>query len=221
MKILIPSIGLSDLLPTMIEVACNEGQVLVVDNSAEEHEVSKALGVASLANQSTWMFQAAKGMSLYDVWNQGIAWATESDEPVAILNDDLVLPSGSLTIAAAKLMENRRYKLMGLNFRDPQGTPNAYAPVREVWGTYRTHGFGGFAFVVAPGCPLINPGYTWWYGDDDLAENIKEAGYKLGVAEGAPVDHPHASTSGHQFAWTSEAVDRDYKLYRSLHPKGL
>jgi GT2 family glycosyltransferase len=53
----------------------------------------------------------------------------------------------------------------------------------------------GWAFMIKGeahtlgGLPLIDDGFRWWCGDDDLAFQIQRLGYKIGRVNGLPVDH--------------------------------
>lgn len=198
---LIPSINESPYLYDMLDVLHAEpciSRIVIVHN--DDDPIEFPVGVISIH---------APTYTIYEGWNIGIRAGTVGNEHVALLNDDLILPPGSLT-TALEGFDDPDYGLIGLNYGEPgEG-------VKQVSGTYRTGGFGGFAFVVAPGCPLVDPGFQWWYGDDDLAKRILQAGKKLGVHLGAPVKHPHPSTTGHYHAWTNAAIQEDERLFVSI-----
>lgn len=208
MNVLIPSINespfLPELLDTLSSTSCVE-HVLIVNNSDYEIEFPRhsRLGVLH-----------TPGRTIYAAWNIGIMQSTHYDTPVAILNDDIVLKPEALFAVERALAEHKDYGLIGLDYSMPRY--NLDAPVREVHGTYRTGGFGGFAFVLRPGMPEVDVRFKWWYGDDDLAHRIMRAGWKLGVHTGAPVEHPFPSTTGFYHEWTHAAVPEDERLFKEL-----
>lgn len=157
------------------------------------------------------------GATIYEEWNEALAEGERTGENVALLNDDVVLHPAALFRADLALKAHPEYGLMGLEYREDLIAPPA--TVRNVIGTFRTGGFGGFAFLVAPTSARVSAGFRWWYGDDDLANCIRIShGRKLGVCMDAEVRHPIPSTTGNQFAWTSEAAAEDAALYRRLWP---
>lgn len=219
----IPSIGESPYLPDLLTVLLADveiGTVLVVDNSPHGHpsavQVVATEGVEASIESGRLVLMKSSG-TIYDAWNRGIALASSLDEPVAVLNDDIVLPAGSLRVAGRALL-GYGLTLCGLEYTDRSLAPPSESGIRDVFGTYRTGGFGGFAFVLAPGCPSVDPRFRWWYGDDDLAERVKAVGGRMAVALGAPVQHPAPSTTGHRHGWTHEAVPHDAELFRRLWP---
>jgi hypothetical protein len=225
MIVTIPSIGCSPLLPDLLDTLCDEpgvSSILLIDNAprgrpAEALTLERGTSDVRMALNTGFIsyIKVDPSNSIYWAWNQGIIEGTERREDIAILNDDLILPRGSLRFASKALSTG--FTLMGLNYFNPQG-PVGNLEIKEVHGTYRTGGFGGFAFVVAPGCPEVDPRFRWWYGDDDLAHRIKSQGGRLGIAMGAPVSHPTPSITGNQQPWLGKAIGEDTTLFRSLWP---
>jgi hypothetical protein len=225
MIVLIPSIGCSPLLPDLLDVICDEpgvSSIMLIDNArhgtpAQTLAYDKGTSDVRMAMNTGFInyIKVDPSNTIYWAWNQGIIEGGERKEDVAILNDDLVLQRGSLRFGAKALSTG--YTLMGLNYFDHSGAVGNL-PIKEVHGTYRTGGFGGFAFIVAPGCPLVDDRFRWWYGDDDLAHRIKAQGGRLGVAMGAPVAHPTPSISGNQQPWIAEAIGHDAALFYNLWP---
>ena len=227
MIVCIPSIGGSPLLVDLLHVLlCEEGvsKIYLYDNSVEA--VTGYSPLMDLLKDSAVIRDAVKFKdiivefnhpeTIYGSWNRGILEARRSDQNVAILNDDIILKPGSLT--AAESVMTTDMGLIGLNYFDPEAEVSKNAGVREVVGTYRTTGFGGFAFILPPDSPFVDERFQWWYGDDDLAERVKQKGGRLVVALGAPVFHPSPSTTGNQHPWTMRAAGEDTVLFRELWP---
>lgn len=216
----IPTIGGTPLLTDLVEVLANESyisKILLIDNS--ESGLCAYERVAHLSEEVWKKIMLIKNYpeTIYEGWNRGITMGSQLGQNIAILNDDIILQPGSLAIAEMAL-DVEKYTLMGLNYFEPKKRPVYGLPVKPVHGTFRTGGFGGFAFIVSPSCPKVDSRFKWWYGDDDLAERIKAQGGRMGVCMGAPVDHPVASTTGHQHAWTGVAAGEDTIIFRQLWP---
>lgn len=226
MLVAIPSIGRSPYLINLLTVLLDEpvvSGIFLYDNSEEVWDDDGPL-VKQLKTDPQIVRAVEYGgiklefnhpETIYGSWNRAIRQATEWNDYVAILNDDLILPPGSLTVAQKDAFG---WGLMGLNYFDPDQAVSWNKTVREVYGTYRTHGFGGFAFILPPNSPEVDDRFQWWCGDDDLAERVKATGRKLGVSLGAPVSHPAPSTTGNQMDWVPKACGEDMVLFRQLYP---
>lgn len=236
MIVVIPTIWESPYLPSLLDVLEQDNnvfKVVLVDNSTETSllggtPVWAPIGtpvwapISRLKENGRVLLLNTNGLSIYAAWNIGIQMGDAEDEYVACLNDDLVLPAGSLAAAEAAFdspcPQNAEWGLIGLNYFEPNGPVDATAPVKEVVGTYRTTGFGGFAFVLPPDSPFADEKYNWWYGDDDLGERIKATGRKLGLATGAPVDHPAPGTSSRKHPRPPEHYEQDLARFRRIWP---
>lgn len=227
MIVCVPSIGRSPYLPDLLTVLLtdpNVDEVHLQDNSGLPE--SPALARASSSPLTAGLIEEAFDTgrlllrryeaSIYDAWNWSIRVANDTEQTLAVLNDDIVLTHGSLEAAESVIPQG--WALVGLNYRAPAHVVDRTMPVLEVSGTYRLGGFGGFAFVLAPGAPLVDSRFQWWFGDDDLAERLKAEGKRLGVHLGAPVDHPEPSLTGNSEPWTQKAAGEDTVLFRSLWP---
>jgi len=230
MIVVIPTIFESPYLTGMLDVIEDDSDVfnvVLVNNSTGpkkslREDMPLHTAMARLKANGRILVLNTNGMSIYSAWNIGIQMGDAEDEFVAVLNDDLVLQPGSLAAAKAAFdfpcPESKEWGLIGLNYFEPNRQVDATAPVREVIGTYRTRGFGGFAFVLPPDSPFADEEYRWWYGDDDLGERIKATGRKLGLAYGAPVDHPAPGTSSAKFPRPPEDYQHDLDRFRRIWP---
>lgn len=216
MIVCIPTIGRSSLLARLLDVIQehrSDARVMVMDNLCDEQSM-QVIGLVHGRRNMEWY--GRPGVTIYDQWNYALAEGERTDQVVALLNDDIILHPAALNLAEYDLLSRPEYALMGLEYRNHVGPGSG---IREVVGTFRTGGFGGFAFLVAPGPWRVHEGFRWWYGDDDLANCIRIShGRKLGVSGQAHVVHPVASTTGNQFPWTQVAAAEDAALYRRLWP---
>lgn len=110
-------------------------------------------------------------LNLSALWNLGLDTVAELAPPgyaVAVLNDDLLLPEGTLErLAEAVVAEGA-----SIAFPDVFGHLAA-GEVQVRRGQPGPHNLytrmTGFCFLLAPGCPLrLDEELAFWYGDDDL-----------------------------------------------------
>ena len=225
----IPSIGESPYLPDLLRTLIADeavSHILLVDNTTDTKRFPPAFAQVSnercpLINNALLTrklrLQDRPGQSIYATWNEGMVNADAMGTECAVLNDDIVLRPASLR-EARRVLRQSGLALCGLNYGKwgPADTvPGGWV---QVHGTYRTGGFGGFAFLLAPGAPRVDERFQWWYGDDDLAERIKAAGGTMGVATSAMVEHPSPSLTGNAHSWTQVAAGEDTALFRTLWP---
>jgi hypothetical protein len=222
----IPTIGKSRYLLGLVDVLLGDCVAFIdlPDNGSGEHGLVRQLAVdpdlwPHVQNAVCTGEVAAHrtDRTIYQSWN--VAMDQAGDTPLALLNDDIILCPGSLYEASRHLSADM--PIVGLNYQRPIAAGVAAgAGVRECVGTFRRGGLGAFAFVVAPQwCPRVDPRFRWWYGDDDLVHKALAAGQSVGVALGAPVEHPEPSTSGNQMPWLSHAIAEDVALFRELWPQ--
>ena len=187
-------------------------KVVVYDNGYQNPDERAAI-------QDWGVWQDAIGWSFYKMWNH--AWQTAAEQGydcVAILNDDITLCEGGLTIAASRFPENPHVGVVGLNYERPVSQGIGQALYREVSGSYRNHGIGGHAFLVrASTWGVVEPideRFHLWYGDDELFGNMQRAGFTLEIALGIPVDH-ETSTTSIKFPVLMALTGKDAELYAS------
>lgn len=166
---------------------------------------------------------------IYDLWNEALDLARVGPGPVnlVLLNNDLDLIPGTIAALVTALRSDDRLWAVSpdpdvdFDTFDPETTEFA---VRRVKGTYRNGGLLGYAFAVAvekwpPGVPLVDPRFSWWYGDDDLAWTIDHHGGRIGRLVGLPVRHIDggAKTSRHD-PTIAERIARDEALFAEKWP---
>ena len=150
------------------------------------------------------------------MWNH--AWELAHDtgaDAVALLNDDIEIHDESLGIAYDLLMSTESVGIVGLNYRrSVSAGANQSGDSQSVSGSFRSAGIGGHAFLIKASLwgtvPAIDEGYVIWYGDDDLFANVKESGYLLLLALGAPVNHFESTTiSAYPEVLTHASADKE------------
>lgn len=214
MKIMaaIPSRSNFDGLSAVVDHCFNYeeiSKVVVYDNGYEDKQQVEAM--------TEWGVRVdAVGWRFYRMWND--AWRTAFEEgfdAVAILNDDIKMCAGGITIAASGFVELPEAGIIGLNYNRNLDQGIGQALYRKVSGSYRNHGIGGFAFLVRSSTwgvvPPIDENYYLWYGDDELFANMEKTGFTLHIASGVPVEHEASTTANKHpelLAKTSEDEER-------------
>lgn len=167
---------------------------------------------------ATWCM----GISLYHGWNYSIELAKKEDAWLAVLNDDIQLfEDKSVSTVAGVLADSPSYAIAGLNWLEPpQSTPVSARPLRQVHGSYRHHGVGGFAWVCDPQkIRTVPESLVWWGGDDAIFFYAEEDGHKLGIANHVHVQHENeltANSDGQE--WTHTAKEQDRHAFELLFP---
>lgn len=151
--------------------------------------------------------------NLSALWNAGldeVAHRIGPDQPyeVAVLNDDLRIPAGTLDALAAAL----RATGAAVAFPDVHGLLRAGQSdmLREAGPHNLFHRMTGFCFLLRGELGLrVDERFRWWYGDDDLEWRAATAGGVLRVG-GLTVDHlhPNGSTAASEVLTAQANADR-------------
>ena len=185
-------------------------------------------------NAKTWFRQiarrdarvtivAAHRWGIHRMWNYGREWAAAHGfEFYAALNDDITVPPLLITEIARAMRARSEIWIASPEWTRPLSAGvDVTGTVRHVRGTQRHGGIAGWCWMLrldAP-VPLVDEGFQWWYGDDDLAEQVHRAGGHLGIVEGLPLDHAQETTA-RKHAWTRKAIEADGILYEQKYGPG-
>jgi GT2 family glycosyltransferase len=147
---------------------------------------------------------------------------------LAILNNDIVVPSGFLGYLSSAL--NAADEDVWITYPDYDRPLSAGADVtdpptvRRTSGTWKLGGMSGFAFMLRPerhdthGWPLIDESFEWLCGDGDLCTQMQQLGGCAARVEGLPVLHDHRRTSRNgRNTWTAAAAKRDLARSRAKY----
>jgi hypothetical protein len=163
-----------------------------------------------------------QGISLYHGWNYAIEMARKENAWLAVLNDDIRLSTpDAISTVTGLLASNPAYAIAGLNWQEsPEHPATGAHPLRQVHGSYRHYGVGGFAWVCDPHKVVTVPDdYVWWYGDDHIFLAAERDGHRIGIATDVHVEHVNELTasSGEQ-DWTQTAKDEDHDVFQRIWP---
>lgn len=188
--VVIPVKGRHELTEHLLDQLIDQGQadrIFVYDNGSDtdQYGVPMRGGVDVIP---------ADGMTIYEMWNAGIERALELTPDkrcnIAILNNDLVLKAdhwlGRLT---AGLRAHPSILASSANYDGRDG-----ADIQAVQSTFKDGGLAGFAFAVrgeafASGQLELDKGYGWYWGDDDLMQQIAKVGGLAVLVQSAHVEH--------------------------------
>lgn len=164
------------------------------------------------------------GAGIYAMWNEGWLAALNATAggpvAVAVLNNDIDFLPGTLAALRDALYagQDRWVVYPDHRRRCAQGRGDD-GRVTATEGTYQHGGMCGWAFMLrgeahTEGLPLIDEGFAWWYGDDDLVAGVLAAGRLVCRVDGLPVDHVSEATAVHH-SWTDEAKVADARRWRA------
>jgi hypothetical protein len=147
--------------------------------------------VCGTTYDASYMLMFRPGWGIYRSWNFGLRLGSVLDRSVLILNDDLRLYSGAIERMVETLKQGE-WAILGFDYRAGNVQPGPVA----THGSMRVGGVGGFAFGCNPKlCTRVDRRFMWWGGDDDLFLATERAGGKVGILNGAVVEHPEPSLS--------------------------
>ena len=219
----IPTIGYSHyLIPLINEIEKDRAvdKILLTVNLEEYVEPIMdffQFGEPTIEVLETW----PQGKSLYRGWDTAVELARKENSLLAVLNDDIrLLTPDAVSTVAGLLVEHPSYAIVGMNYSGPESTSPGAPPLRQVHGSYRHHGVGGFAWVCDPNKVTTVPDdFVWWYGDDHIFFSAERDGHLIGIANHVHVEHANELTasSGEQ-NWTHEAKVHDHEAFRRIWP---
>lgn len=216
--VVIPSIGASSRLKGVVLAACGSmaDEVMIIENQSILGDRHKPTVRDELCYaHRNLMIINVPGLSLHGVWNLGLKRARSSEFCAAVLlNDDVEITSMAINMLIEALMEHDDYAVVGANYDTRFLNPDRSKPIRQVFGTYRHHGIGGFAFACRADRCHVDEQFEWWGGDDDIVKQAMADGWKIGLHEGAPVLHPEPETTAILFPELLAAKDRDRERMR-------
>lgn len=160
----------------------------------------------------------AAGRPLHRMWNDGLDMAEKAaaeigavEWNVAILNNDLEVPSGFLAELAAGLRSRDDHMAAYPNVHGLD-LPTGHVARTTLTGSGMTgRSIAGYAFMVRGEAGLrFDEQFEWWYGDDDLEQQIAARGGHV-VCCSTTVNHlePNKSTEESPERQAMAARDRD------------
>jgi hypothetical protein len=129
-------------------------------------------------------------------WNIGLDHVANhvglAEYTVAVLNDDVVLPAGSVQRLAKEITDTESAGACPL--------PGLRAPYIKVTGLDTHYRMTGFAFALRGSLNLrADESLQWWYGDNDLDWHARQIGgmtFVGGAWEGFDHLYPNSTTVG-------------------------
>lgn len=219
----IPTIGQSELLLPLVRSLEQDDAIdkIILTVNLEEYFEPVREFFRFAGPKVIVMDMSYAGRSIHHGWNNSIMWAQDSNAYLAVLNDDIrIFDPQAISQVARLLAESPKYALIGLNGHEaPDSTPEGAKSVREVHGSYRHHGVWGCAWVCDPHkIETVPDDLVHWGGDDFIFFRAMDAGYKLGIASHAHIEHPAPETTAFYQPWTHEARGRDREAFDRYYP---
>jgi hypothetical protein len=160
-----------------------EAEVIILDNGHEPPLRSKNPRLRVVD---------ARGDSIYRMWNRGWEIARERGPVnVAILNDDIVILPGTLTLLAQALRADPRIGCVYPDASVRSGRLPWRITYTTEWDPAGGRSMTGFCFMFKGelDLPPFDEGMEWWYGDSEFDESVKLAGYGVARIDGVPITH--------------------------------
>lgn len=184
----------------------------IVDNGSEDNT---PLYLRGLTDEDPRFRGVMCGGGVYDAWDMGVRLAAEDGaELVCVLNNDVTIAPGTFTFLAGPF-DNERVGITYPNYDLALEAGSGAVGTRMTRGTYRHGGMCGFCFMVRVAAldwlaadPLVDPGFQWWYGDDDLAFNLEGRGWLQMRVLGLPIEHVGGATAA-LHPEVNETIDAD------------
>lgn len=136
---------------------------------------------------------SAGDATIHEMWNKGIDLALEDSGGrcnIAILNNDLNIGPHFLERLAAGIRSDPRILAACPNYdrREFDG------PLAIIKSTFKNGGLSGFAFMLRgeifpAGFPKFDENLRWYFGDDDLMQNIDKVGGVAVMVKDATAEH--------------------------------
>jgi hypothetical protein len=198
----IPSRYEPNRLASLLGTVASEADVLVLDNGHRPRLVAN--------DTPTIRVEDARGMGIYAMWNLGRSWARDRGyHDVAILNDDIRILSGTLSVMARVLRSTDGTAVVYPDWtaRLVDGLPRR-PRTTATRGTRSVNGMTGYCFMVRGelDLPPFDEGFHWWYGDDAFERGVRELGHTVRRIDGLPIEHESDSEAN---GWARRPELRD------------
>lgn len=184
-----------ELAAMLVSLGLSCSHVLVIDNASEPPVDLELLRCRQPLIEGLWRHRVEEQPpNLSRLWNIGLDWAEEraGGEPyaVAVLNDDLILPTGFMHRMAAVIERTGA----AVAFPDQHGRGHDLFRT-EPGPVPLAQRMTGYCFVLNGKTGLrADEHLRWWFGDDDLEWQAHRAGGTVLVG-GVTVQHLHPDES--------------------------
>lgn len=145
--------GLQQLVQQLVDDQSVLNIVVVADGDAARSAIASMHLPIDLLSVSL-------SAGLHKMWNMGLDRLKHTGRHIAIINDDVSLTPGAMSVVAEILDSNPQLGLVS-----PSQDPNHSAPLDV------TTGFAGYCMVIARDLATqwrFDENMMWWYGDNDV-----------------------------------------------------
>ena len=162
---------------------------------------------------------------IYRMWNVGVEDArVKGADYIAVLNDDVELPTHALDALRAALDANPD---VGAVYPDERA-PWSYAGwtaangIERTTGTWGAGGMTGFCFMfrAADPLPAFDEAFHWWYGDDAWELGVRQAGYTVARVVGVPIRHTPNGSAGRDWTRLAPLIEQDRARWEEQSVEG-
>ena len=201
--------------------------IFLYDNGSSDEEAQEVMD--GIKHRRKVLLLRANGESIHRMWNRGIERAHKDvfsrvkNAPkdavpcfnVTFMNNDLKIDAELIDRLALALRADDGLWAVSPRYDDRPGVG-----VSKVHSTAGKGGMAGFCFMVKGeafnfGLPKFDEQLKWWYGDDDLVQNIEKSGFSVGLVHGTWAEHLEGGSltaKEHPELEDVRAADADYLI---------
>lgn len=198
---------LTDSILTQLESMDGWNHCWILDNGSQDNTWNNL--VARRVRMPKISPIPAKGRTIYEMWDWGFHCARYSDH-VLFLNNDVKLHPATITALNQALESDHQNWIAYPDYNATRALKNM-CNYRTTKGTFRHGGMSGFCFMLktkkVDWTPLVDPRFTWWGGDDDIAFNVEARGGRQVRVVGLPIEHLNEGTARHHDLGAQKAKD--------------
>lgn len=204
--VVIPMKGRADLTLNLLKDLRREdiGTTIIFDNGSPP---SQQIRIRESLKPHTEIQLPRAGLSIHEMWNEGLRLGQLWGGHVAILNNDIRLKRGTLRGMADVLDAHADVAVVSADHdkRTPGLDACACCGAIDVDQIAAGGGLAGFAFMIRNDWDFsFDEGLMWWYGDNDLVRTVLHEGKRVAVAAGAMVEH--VDGGGQTGLWHTDPV---------------
>jgi hypothetical protein len=151
---------------------------------------------------------------IYAMWNAGCdAARAHGARYIAVLNDDITLQPGTLSLLMKTLAADNRLGVVYPDRRVPWGQ----LPTSPTVEITRGDGFDvmtGYCFLFRSAVGVrFDESYRWWYGDNQFDKDVRRAGWEVARVVGVPIQHSDNGSAAKSWDYFAPLVAEDRRLW--------
>lgn len=200
--------------------------VIAINQGKNEHYRKKIESVfLTYCNHDDYYIRNSPPKNVYEFWNQGVDLSLKilKANVIGILNDDLILPKGSVVKIVDQLLKNKIQMIWPdwTSGRRPRNIDKANQRLMKAPDDLAIKNMAGFCFF----CPakvykeigLFDTRFNIYGGDTDFFYRFLEAGLVARQTNNVKIHHYYSASLNKVRDKVSDIIQKDKELTRELH----